>query len=39
MAGRPELNTNNSKEVLDQVVDVRKRTFLKTFYKTILVNV
>jgi len=36
VAGQPELNTNNSSEVLSRAVQVRKRRFLRTFYKQLI---
>ena len=35
VAGQPELNTNNSREVLDRAVEVRRRRFLRQFYRTV----
>lgn len=36
VAGQPELNFNNSTELLTRAVQVRRRQFLRTFYQSIV---
>lgn len=38
-AGRPELNTHNHRSILTRVVEVRKRQFLKHFYRIVVLKV
>jgi hypothetical protein len=36
LASRPELNTNNHKDNLSHIVNVKKKTFLKSFYQYLI---